>query len=114
MTALEQAERFWGNLIKLGTRRLIALGVTGLVVFAITGLAGYYLSRPSFRSFIPASSARIRARSLRSCAMRIFEFDVSPDGTSVMVGYGDAGRARVVLAEKGLPNSPNAGDELLR
>ncbi|QXX74706.1 flagellar basal-body MS-ring/collar protein FliF [Methylovirgula sp. HY1] len=112
MTALEQAERFWGNLIKLGTRRLIALGVTGLVVFAITGLAGYYLSRPSFQVLytgLERQDTSEIASVLRDANIR---FDVSPDGTSVMVGYGDAGRARVVLAEKGLPNSPNAGDEL--
>lgn len=112
MTALEQAERFWSNLIKLGTRRLIALGVTGLAVFAITGLAGYYLSRPSFEVLytgLERQDTSEIATVLRDANIR---FDISPDGTSVMVGYGDLSHARVALAEKGLPNSPNAGDEL--
>jgi flagellar M-ring protein FliF len=39
-------------------------------------------------------------------------FDVSPDGTSVLVRYGQTAPARMLLAEKGLPHSTNAGYEL--
>jgi flagellar M-ring protein FliF len=39
-------------------------------------------------------------------------FDVSSDGGTVLVHYGETARARMLLAEKGLPNSPNAGNEL--
>ena len=39
-------------------------------------------------------------------------FDVSADGTAVMVRYGQTAQARMLLAEKGLPHSSNAGYEL--
>ena len=39
-------------------------------------------------------------------------FDVNADGNTVLVRYGETARARMLLAEKGLPNSPNAGNEL--
>ncbi len=67
MAALEQARRFWENLMKLGTRRLIGLGVTGLMIFLVTGLAGYYLSRPTqellYSAWIGKTSAASRLRS---------------------------------------------------
>jgi hypothetical protein len=44
---LQNIERVWSNLLRLGPRRLAALGLAGLAVFAATGLAGYYLSRPA-------------------------------------------------------------------
>ena len=39
-------------------------------------------------------------------------FDVSPDGGTVSVRYGQTAQARMLLAEKGLPHSTNAGYEL--
>ncbi|HTJ02720.1 MAG TPA: flagellar basal-body MS-ring/collar protein FliF [Methylovirgula sp.] len=112
MTALEQAERLWANLIKLGTKRLIALGATGLAVFAITGLAGYFLSRPSFEVLYTGLDRQDTGQIASVLRDSNIGFDLSPDGTSVMVRYGDTARARVVLAEKGLPSNPNSGDEL--
>lgn len=112
MTALEQAERFWANLIKLGTKRLIALGVTGVVVFAITALAGYYLSRPSYEVLYTGLDRQDTGQIASVLRDANIGFDLTPDGTTVMVRYGDSAKARVVLAEKGLPNNPNTGDEL--
>ena len=112
MTALEQAERFWANLTKLGTRRLIALGATGLIVFAFTGLAGYYLSRPSYETLYAGLDRGDTSQIATVLRGANIGFDVSPDGTQVMVRYGETARARALLAEKGLPNSSTAGDEL--
>jgi flagellar M-ring protein FliF len=112
MTALEQAERFWANLIKLGTRRLIALGATGVAVFAIMAFAGYYLSRPSYEVLYTGLDRQDTGQIASVLRDADIGFDLSPDGTTVMVSYGDTAKARVVLAEKGLPNSPNTGDEL--
>jgi flagellar M-ring protein FliF len=112
MTALEQAERFWANLTKLGTKRLIALGVTGLAVFAITAIAGYYLSRPSYEVLYTGLDRQDTGQIASVLRDANIGFDLSPDATTVMVRYGDTAKARVVLAEKGLPNNPNMGDEL--
>lgn len=112
MTALEQAERFWANLLKLGKKRLIALGVTGLAVFAFTALAGYFLSRPTYEVLYSGLDRQDTGQIASVLRDANIGFDISPDGSTVMVRYGDTAKARVVLAEKGLPNNPNAGDEL--
>ena len=50
MIGLEQLERLWTSLTKLGPRRLAALGIIGLAVFTITVVAGYFLSRPTMET----------------------------------------------------------------
>lgn len=112
MTALEQAERLWANLLKLGKKRLIALGVTGAAVFAFTALAGYYLSRPTYEVLYAGLDRQDTGQIASVLRDANIGFDISPDGSTVMVRYGDTAKARVVLAEKGLPNNPNTGDEL--
>lgn len=112
MTALEQAKRVWANLARLGTRRLVGLGVTGLVVFLITGLAGYYLSRPSLELLYSGLDRQDVSRIAGALKDAGIDFDVSADESSVYVRYGESAQARMLLAEKGLPNDPDAGNEL--
>jgi flagellar M-ring protein FliF len=112
MSAAEQAERLFESLRGLGGRKLAALSMIGVLVFALTGLAGYMLSRPAFE---PLYSGLDRAdvgrvgSALREAGI---VFDVSSDGASVLVPYGQTSQARMVLAEKGLPANANTGYEL--
>jgi flagellar M-ring protein FliF len=108
----EQFERFWASLSKLGSRRLIALGVIGISVFSMTGLAGYYLSRPVSEVLYAGLDRQDVGRIAGALKEADIPFDVSSDGGTVLVRYGETARARMLLAEKGLPNSPNAGNEL--
>lgn len=112
MALQDQFERFWASLTKLGSRRLIALGVVGVSVFAMTGLAGYFLSRPSSEVLYAGLDRQDVGRIAGALKEADIPFDVSSDGTTVLVHYGETARARMLLAEKGLPNSPNAGNEL--
>jgi flagellar M-ring protein FliF len=110
--ALAQVERLWANLLALGARRLIALAMIGVVVSAATGLAGYYLSRPTTETLysgLDRDDVVSIGSSLREAGIN---FDVSADGTTVMVPVGQAGSARMLLAEKGLPHSGSVGNEL--
>jgi flagellar M-ring protein FliF len=112
MTAMEHAERLWAGLLNLGTRRLIALGVVGVAVFAMTGLGGYFLSRPSQEILYSNLDRQDIGRIATTLKEAGISFDVNSDGNTVLVHYGETARARMLLAEKGLPNSPNAGNEL--
>jgi flagellar M-ring protein FliF len=112
MAALEQARRVWENLLRLGARRLIGLGVTGLAIFLITGLAGYYLSRPTEELLYSGLDRDDVSRIASALKEANIDFDVSSDSSAVYVHYGETAQARMLLAEKGLPNSPNAGNEL--
>ena len=112
MTIREQAERLLSNLLALGPRRLALLGAIGLIVFGLVGAAGYYLSRPAndilYSGLDKQDVARIGA-ALKDAGVG---FDVSADGANVYVATGDTARARMLLAEQGLPRSGGTGYEL--
>jgi flagellar M-ring protein FliF len=112
MVLQEQIERLWSSLLKLGSRRLIALGVIGVSVFAMTGLAGYFLSRPATEVLYAGLDRQDVGRIAAELREADIPFDVNSDGNTVFVHFGETARARMLLAEKGLPNSPNAGNEL--
>jgi len=112
MTGREQIERLWASLQKLGSRRLIALAMIGLSVFIMTGLAGYFLSRPAFEVLYAGLDRQDVSRIGSALKEADILFDVNADGNTILVRYGETARARMLLAEKGLPNSPNAGNEL--
>lgn len=109
---LEILRRLRTSLAGLGTRRLVALGVTGLTVFFLVGASGYLLSRPQqevlYSGVDPQDVTRMGA-ALQDAGI---PFDVNTAGDAVMVEYGRAAKARMLLAEKGLPRSDTAGYEL--
>ena len=112
MTATEQLQRLLASLAAMGARRLTIMAIVAVSVFAMTGVVGYYLSRPSMETLY-AGLDRQDVSSI-GAALRDADigFDVSSDGTSVSVHYGQTAQARMLLAEKGLPHSSNAGYEL--
>ncbi|MEL6065048.1 MULTISPECIES: flagellar basal-body MS-ring/collar protein FliF [unclassified Methylobacterium] len=105
-------EKLWQNILELGPRRLIALGLVGLTVFLAVGLGAYYLSRP-LRETLYAGLNRDDVTRMGAVLKDAgIPFDVSADGTSLLVSYGQTAQARMLLAEKGLPQSGKAGYEL--
>jgi flagellar M-ring protein FliF len=107
-----QAEKLWANLMELGVRRLVALGVIGLVVFLGVGLGAYYLSRPAQETLYTGLEREDVSRIGSVLKDAGIPFDVSADGTAVLVRYGHTAQARMLLAEKGLPQSSKSGYEL--
>ncbi|WP_267428268.1 flagellar basal-body MS-ring/collar protein FliF [Methylobacterium sp. GC_Met_2] len=105
-------EKLWQNILELGPRRLIALGLVGLTVFLAVGLGAYYLSRP-LRETLYAGLSRDDVTRMGAVLKDAgVPFDVSSDGTALLVSYGQTAQARMLLAEKGLPQSGKAGYEL--
>ena len=112
MFGLEQLERLWGSLLGLGARRLAALGLIGLSVFAAVGGGSYYLSRPEFETLYIGLNAQDVSRIGAALKEAGITFDVNSQGNAVSVRRGQTAQARMLLAEKGLPTSSNAGYEL--
>lgn len=112
MFGLEQLERLWSGLLALGARRLAGLALIGVTVFATVGVGSYYLSRPDLETLYvglnPQDVSRIGA-ALKEAGIT---FDVNSQGNTVSVRRGQTTQARMLLAEKGLPTSQNAGYEL--
>jgi len=112
MLGLEQLEKLWGNLLALGTKRLAALGLVGLAVFASVGFGSYYLSRSDYDTLYAGLNAQDVSRIGAVLRESGIDFDVNAEGTKVMVRREETAQARMLLAEKGLPSSSNAGYEL--
>lgn len=112
MFGRQQLDMLLGNLRQLGARRLLALGLIGLTVLAAIGLGAYYLSRPATETLYANLNREDVTRIGGALKDAGIVFDVNSDGTAVLVAPGDTARARMLLAEKGLPQSASSGYEL--
>ena len=112
MAVFDLLKRIWMSFSALGARRLGALALTGLTVFVLVGISGYMLNRPQqeilYAGLDPQDVTRIGAVLSDSG----IGFDINVGGDSVLVEYGQAAKARMLLAQKGLPRSDSAGYEL--
>ncbi len=104
--------RLQQNLAALGPRRLLALGLAGALTVLAVVVAGYMLSRPAFEVLYTGLTPRDVTAIGAALGEARIRYDVSEDGKAVKVAYGEAARARMLLAEKGLPRSSRAGYEL--
>lgn len=107
-----QLSTAWEKLLQLGPRRLAALAAIIVTVMLVTGISGYFLSRPSFETLYAGLDRQDVARISLALKEGGIPFDVTSDGTTVLVQYGMTSQARMMLAEKGLPNGSSAGYEL--
>ncbi|PWK71649.1 flagellar basal-body MS-ring/collar protein FliF [Aminobacter sp. AP02] len=108
----EQLQSIVANLRSFGPRRLAMLGGIAALVLAIVGVASIYLNRPAYETLYVG----LERSDVNQIGMVLGEagigFDVASDGTTVLVPAGNTAQARMLLAEKGLPTSANAGYEL--
>jgi flagellar M-ring protein FliF len=109
---MDRLNQLWGNLAKLGSKKLTALGLIFVLVLAVVGLGAYYLSRPNFEVLYAGLDREDVSRIGAALKATGIPFDISPEGNSVSVHYGQTAQARMLLAERGLPQSANAGYEL--
>lgn len=96
----------------LGPKKLAAMGIVTALLFGSILLGGVYLNHPQYETLyvgLDRDDVNRMGLALGEAGIR---FDVSSDGTSLLVPYGKAEEARMFLAEKGLPTSANAGYEI--
>ena len=91
---------------------LPASALIGVTVFAAVGFGSYYLSRPDFETLYIGLNAQDVSRIGAALKEAGVTFDVNAQGNAVSVRRGQTAQARMLLAEKGLPTSANAGYEL--
>jgi len=111
-TLRQQFEQVVANLASLGVRRLAGLGIAGLVITAAVMAGAYYLNRPEFELLYSGVSPLDASRMGAVLRENGISFDLSSDGGTLLVQRGSGPAARMLLAEKGLPGSSNAGYEL--
>ncbi|HTV71644.1 MAG TPA: flagellar basal-body MS-ring/collar protein FliF [Rhizobiaceae bacterium] len=108
----EQLQKLVANLQSFGARRLAIMGAVGAIVLATIGLGSAYLNRPAFETLYVGLERSDVNQIGMVLADNGIDFDVASDGTTVLVAAGQTAQARMMLAEKGLPTSANAGYEL--
>src|SRR5690606_3377115 len=108
----DQIQSLIANLRSFGPKRLAMLGGVGAAVIAIILTASIYLNRPSFETLYVGLDRNDVGQIGIALAEAGIRYAASSEGTSVMVPVGSTGQARMLLAERGLPTSSNAGYEL--
>ncbi len=97
---------------EFGQGKLIALVAAGVVAVGIVLAAGLYVNKPSYETlYVGLESSDLNQVSV-ALAEANMDFEVGADGSSLQVPVGMTGKSRLYLAERGLPNSANAGYEL--
>ena len=100
------------GLASLGLKRLVTLGIAGIAVFTLVATSSYYLSLPQREVIYSGLDLQDISQIGAVLEESGVPFDVNPEGTAVLVDYGNTARARMILAEKGLPKGDKSGYEL--
>ena len=112
MNLLNQLVQIFKNFGSLGRTRLMILAGVGAVSIAIVLAAALFVNKPAQETlYVGLDSPDLNQISMALAEANI-NFQVGTDGTSISVPAGMTGKARLMLAERGLPNSANAGYEL--
>jgi flagellar M-ring protein FliF len=108
----DQLKILAANIQALGPRRLGLMAAITALVMIVVGAGAYYLNRPAFETlYVGLDRSDVNQIGVVLAEMGI-DYNVGSDGSSVMVPVGRTGNARMLLAERGLPSSANAGYEL--
>jgi len=108
----QQLQTILSNLQSFGPRRLAIMGGVAALVLAVIAIGAIYLNRPSYETLYVGLERSDVSQIGVALGEAGIPFDVGSDGTSVLVPVGKTADARMLLAEKGLPTSANAGYEL--
>ena len=108
----EQIKSILDNLRSLGPRRLAMMGGAAAIVVAVVLTASIWLNRPAYETLYVGLDRNDVGQIGMVLSEAGIRYDVSSDGAAVMVPTGRTGQARMLLAERGLPTSSNAGYEL--
>ncbi|MCL6652416.1 flagellar basal-body MS-ring/collar protein FliF [Agrobacterium rubi] len=112
MNLLNQFPQVFKNFAALGQTRLLMLGGVGVLSMAIILAAALYVNKPAYETlYVGLETMDLNKISIALAESNV-DFQVGADGTSLQVPVGMTSKARLLLAERGLPDSANAGYEL--
>lgn len=100
------------NLSNLGQTRLLALAAVGVLSVILIITAALYLNKPTSETLYIGLSGQDVSQISQVLAEANIDFATGTDGSSITVPAGLTGRARSLLAERGLPASSTSGYEL--
>ncbi len=112
MNLSNQLVNIYQNLLSLGQKRLAILIGAGVVSLGLVAAAALYVNKPGYETLYVGLETTDLNKVSVALAEAGVNFQVGTDGSSIKVPVGETGRARLLLAERGLPDSANAGYEL--
>lgn len=112
MNLLNQLSQIGKNLAGLGQGRLVALAGVGVLSVALIIAAAVFLNKPTQETLYIGLSSDDVSQISQVLAEANINFATGTDGASITVPAGMTGRARMLLAERGLPSSGTSGYEL--
>ncbi|WP_394690792.1 flagellar basal-body MS-ring/collar protein FliF [Hoeflea sp.] len=112
MSLLNQLSQIGKNLASLGQARMLALGGIGAASVALIIAAALFLNKPARETLYIGLSGEDMTQISLVLAEANIDFASGVDGNSITVPAGMTSRARMLLAERGLPSSSTAGYEL--
>ncbi|MCF3641739.1 flagellar M-ring protein FliF [Rhizobium sp. TRM95111] len=112
MNLLEQLKSIFNNLASLGHAKLAMLAGAAIVTIGMVLGAAFYVNKPAYETlYVGLESTDLNQISIALAEANI-DFVAGSDGASLQVPVGQTGKARLYLAERGLPSSSNSGYEL--
>ncbi len=112
MSLLNQLLQIPKNFAAMGQTKILAMAGVAVVSFAIIIAGALYVNKPSYETlYVGLEPVDMNQISIALAESGI-DFETGADGQSISVRAGMTGKARLLLAERGLPNSANAGYEL--
>src|SRR5690606_4165439 len=112
MNLLNQLPQVFKNFASLGQKRLMILGGVAALAMLTVIFGAIFVNKPTYETLYVGLETSDLNKISSALAESNLDFAVGADGTSVQVPVGMTSRARLVLAERGLPDSANAGYEL--
>ncbi|HSX72746.1 MAG TPA: flagellar M-ring protein FliF, partial [Shinella sp.] len=112
MNLLEQLTKVYKNLASLGQAKLAMLAGAAVVSIGLVLAAGILVNKPAYETlYVGLEKTDVNQISLALAEANI-DFNTGTAGDSIEVPVGQTGKARLYLAERGLPSSANSGYEL--
>lgn len=108
----DQLQTLIGNLKGLGTARLAALAAALVTIVVLVAGGSWFMSRPTFETLYVGLDRDDVNRMGIVLSEAGISYDIDSKGGTFLVEAGKTSRARMILAEKGLPGSAGAGYEL--
>ncbi|MGN6550198.1 MAG: flagellar basal-body MS-ring/collar protein FliF [Pararhizobium sp.] len=112
MALLNQISAWMRALPGLGQYRMLAMLGAGALALGLIVTAGIYLSEPTYETLYVGLKTDDVTRMGTALGAANIPFKLGSDGASISVPSGVKNRARMLLAERGLPSSATAGYEL--
>lgn len=112
MNLASQLNLVTANLANFGQNRLLALAGAAALVIGLLAAGALYVNQPARETLYVGLDAEDINKIGVALGEMGMDFSVGADGGSISVPAGSTARARMLLAERGLPSSATSGYEL--